>query len=112
MHEGCFCSNILLFPFSCQQNEKPLGHSASRSSNISKVWKSVSLSMFVYLIVRERRGERMRTGELSNGSVPEIPAVLTLISHFYSVSIAETLRLYQAQEMDGLNILYSLEAGK
>lgn len=54
----------------------------------------------------------MRTGELPRRSAPEIPTVFTIISHFYSVSIAETLRLYQAQETDDLNILYRLEAGK
>lgn len=46
----------------------------------------------------------MRTYELSR--------CFALISHFYSVSMAETLGLYQAQEIDGLNILYNLEAGK
>lgn len=65
---------------------------------------SLSVYLSVCVIEMEIERERMRTYELSR--------CFALISHFYSVSMAETLGLYQAQEIDGLNILYNLEAGK
>lgn len=50
-----FGGNMMPFLSSSLQNEKPLGHSASRSSNISKVWKSVSFcqsyAVFICLLL-------------------------------------------------------------